>query len=370
MEKEGESHMDEGWEKKALSPKGAADIVSRYGWILRYVPLLVVLSILSLYLRGGVVEMAFGGGSGTESDPYLIATEAHLRDMAAHPLPKDRKHFLQTTDIALSGEWSPIPEFSGRYNGNGHKITDLTIKNDRLTYVGLFGIIEHDGEIRDLTVETSSEGISNSIEDVRSGIIAGKNSGLIENCTTRGRVEDGVLAGGITAYNDGTVKNCVNHAVIASTDVCRYFSAGGIVGMNNDVLTGTTGLITGCTNYGSITAESKTSGIVSENVGTVEYCANHGSVSTKGGIFEIYAGGVAGSNNNDSLIVRCRNTGAVSASGQKRVFAGGIVGINIGRTIDSRSAVDASAQGEPSGHGVVVGRMYSGEIINCGELRQ
>lgn len=362
--------MDEGREQKTLSPKGAVRAVFRCTRILRFVPLLVVLSILSLYLRGGLVETAFGGGSGTESNPYLIASEAHLREIAALPSPHDGKYFLQTADIALSGEWAPIPQFNGRYNGNGHKITGLTIKNDRLLYVGLFGIVGRDGEIRDITVETSPEGITSTIENVRSGIIAGSNSGLIENCITRGRVKDGVLAGGIAACNDGTVKNCVNHAEIASTGVCRYFSAGGIAGMNNGVPAGTTGLVTGCTNYGSITAESETGGIVSENVGTVEYCVNHGPVSAKGRISEIYAGGVAGSNNNNSLIVGCRNTGAVSASGPKRAFAGGIVGINIGRAIDSRSSVDASAQGEPSGHGVVVGRMYSGTIINCGELRQ
>ena len=124
-----------------------------------------------------------------------------------------------------------------------------------------------------------------------SGIIVGCNSGVIENCITRGRVGGGVLAGGITACNDGTVKNCVNHAVIASNGVCSYFSAGGIAGESSDVLTGTTGLITGCTNYGSITAESNAGGIVAENIGTVQDCVNHGPVSAKGSVFGIYAGG-------------------------------------------------------------------------------
>lgn len=365
--------MDEGWGKKALSPKGAAGTLSRYGWILRYVPLLVVLSILSLYLRGGGVETAFGGGSGTESDPYLIATEAHLRDMAAHPLLKDRKHFLQTTDIALSGERSPIPGFNGRYDGNGHKITGLTIKNDRLTYVGLFGSIEHDGEIRDLTVETSPEGITNSTENVSSGIIADRNGGLIENCTTRGRVEDVVLAGGITAYNDGTVKNCVNHAVIASTGVCRYFSAGGIDGINSGLNNvsirrgdgpepSRKALLSRCTNHGQVTAAetfaSCTGGITSQTTWSlIEDCSNSGPVLAEGGSSETVAGGIVGNISSLSEIFRCLNTGTVNALGRKRItVAGGVAGKDWYKVVatDSRSTVKAtvkeeipSRQGEP-----------------------
>ena len=379
--------------KNSLPCKGAARAVSRRGRLVRALFFLALQLALTACARGGdVAPSAFGGGSGTESDPYLIATEAHLRDLATAPALYGGKHFLQIADIRLNGEWVPIGQasddprftgikppvirdFSGRYNGNGHKITGLTIKNNPSQCSGLFGAIGAEGEVRNLTVETSPEGLSSTRDYTLSGIIVGCNSGVIENCITRGRVGGGVLAGGITACNDGTVKNCVNHAVIASNGVCSYFSAGGIAGESSDVLTGTTGLITGCTNYGSITAESNAGGIVAENIGTVQDCVNHGPVSAKGSVFGIYAGGVAGSNKRNSLIARCRNIGTVRASGPKETFAGGLVGMNIGKVIDSYSSVDASAKGNPSGHGVVVGtmltpRMLKRNIINCGKLRQ
>ena len=374
-----------------VSCKGAARAVPRRGRLVRSLSFLALLLALTACVRGGgVAPSAFGGGSGTESDPYLIATEAHLRDLAAAPTLYGGKHFLQIADIRLNGEWVPIGrvsedplftdnknpvirDFSGRYNGNGHKITGLTIKNNPYQCSGLFGSIGAEGEVRNLTVETSPEGLSSTRDYTLSGIIVGYNIGVIENCITRGRVEGGVRAGGIAGINEGVVKNCVNHAAIASNGVCIFFSAGGIAGENNGVRISREGLITGCTNYGPVAAASNAGGIVAENIGTVQDCVNNGSVSAKGDPVDITAGGVAGTNR--TLIARCRNTGTIRASGLKATFAGGLVGVHLGKMTDSYSSVDASAKGDPSGHGVVVGKVLSGgilsrKIINCGKLRQ
>ncbi|WP_297229763.1 hypothetical protein [uncultured Desulfovibrio sp.] len=311
--------MNDRQRKRTLSCKGVARAVFHSGRLVRTLPLLALLLALTACARGGVAPSAFGGGSGTKSDPYLIATEAYLRDIAAAPQLYKGKYFLQTADIKLNGDWKPIGdaayyrEFSGRFDGNGHRITGLTIREDSNGCGSLFGFIGYGGEVRNLIVETSPEGVAPLDWDTRVGIIAAFNRGLIENCITRGRVVNASVAGGTTACNDGTVKNCVNHTVIASNGVCSYFSAGGIAGEISDVLTGTTGLITGCTNYGSITAESNAGGIVAENIGTVQDCVNHGPVSAKGSVFGIYAGGVAGTNR--TLIARCRNTGTIRASG-------------------------------------------------------
>ena len=213
--------MNDRQRKRTLSCKGVARAVFHSGRLVRTLPLLALLLALTACACGGVAPSAFGGGSGTMSDPYLIATEAHLRDIAAAPQLYKGKYFLQTADIKLNGDWKPIGdaayyrEFSGRFDGNGHRITGLTIREDSNGCGSLFGMIRFDGEVRNLTVETSPEGISLDDDNyARAGIIAGCSDGVIENCITRGRLADGGFLGGIVAQNGGIVKNCINYAAI------------------------------------------------------------------------------------------------------------------------------------------------------------
>ena len=95
-------------------------------------------------------------GSGTAEDPWQIATAAQLNsvrnDLTAH--------YILTADIDLSGyeNWEPIgafqslsdaPEdaeiphpdyaFTGSFNGNGHKISNLTVASAQPMGAGLFG---------------------------------------------------------------------------------------------------------------------------------------------------------------------------------------------------------------------------------------
>ena len=391
--------MYERQRQTTVSCKGAARAVSRRGRLVRSLFFLALLLTLTACARGGVTPSAFGGGSGTESDPYLIATEAHLRDIAAAPHLYKGKHFLQTADIRLNGPWRPIGhssyfrecEFAGRFDGNGHTITGLTLKTSP-DYLGLFGIIRFDGEVRNLTVETSPEGISLDDDNyARAGIIAGCSDGVIENCITRGRLADGGFLGGIVAQNGGIVKNCINYAAIeAYSD--NFALAGGIAGTNSGMRgpfnsrrdrrdPSPEAQISRCTNHGQVTSlaafTASAGGITADNMwGTIEDSFNKGIVSAKGSSYHTFAGGVVG--DNGASISRCLNTGAVSASGgisqvdgtRGPAFAGGLVGNNRGRIADSRSAVDATAKGgAPSAHGVVAGDT-PGKVDNCGKLRQ
>ena len=95
-------------------------------------------------------------GSGTAEDPWQIATAEQLNsvrnDLTAH--------YILTADIDLSGyeNWEPIgafrslsdaPEdaeiphpdyaFTGSFNGNGHKISNLTVASAQPMGAGLFG---------------------------------------------------------------------------------------------------------------------------------------------------------------------------------------------------------------------------------------
>ena len=103
----------------------------------------------------------FGGGSGTQSDPYKISTPAHLKELAEwvnqNPLPDQAerkvenfisygKYFIQTgpidmaevTDFEPIGKWA-ANAFAGHYDGQNYPIKNLKI-NTSTQYSGLFGV--------------------------------------------------------------------------------------------------------------------------------------------------------------------------------------------------------------------------------------
>lgn len=87
----------------------------------------------------GIVATSFAGGSGTETDPYEIATASQLAKIAADANSSaDGKvcsgvYYELTADIDLKGhDWVPIANtkakyFAGKIYGNGHIIRNMTI---------------------------------------------------------------------------------------------------------------------------------------------------------------------------------------------------------------------------------------------------
>src|SRR5690606_36027334 len=116
---------------------------------------------LLFFMGNNCFAQTFGGGSGNSaSDPYLISTKAHLDSLAIYvnransPLTFSGKYFRMDTNINMTGSFTPIGKvtfqwgnitaiypFQGNFNGNGHKIKNLTISGDN--YIGLFGYIQN-----------------------------------------------------------------------------------------------------------------------------------------------------------------------------------------------------------------------------------
>ena len=112
----------------------------------------------------------FGGGSGSQSDPYLINNAQHLADLAymvnERNYYKDQ-YFRLTTDITLNDNvlkadgtpntsgtfksWRPIGmygvfsdyDFMGNFDGGGHTIRGLYMMDVDRAYQGLFGSIKN-----------------------------------------------------------------------------------------------------------------------------------------------------------------------------------------------------------------------------------
>jgi hypothetical protein len=173
-----------------------------------------------------VYDLAFDRGKGTEEDPYIIKTAAHLKNVATAP----GAYFKQMSDIDLNtiDNWVPIgnsdDKFTGHYDGNGYEISNLTIDNTD-NYTGLFGWIE-DAEINEVTI-TNADVLGGDY----SGILVGRtSSSLVKNCYTSGSIDAGQRVGGLIGYAyTSIVQNSSSSANVTGTSD----RVGGLVGNSN-----------------------------------------------------------------------------------------------------------------------------------------
>ena len=264
-----------------------------------------------------------------------ISSEDDLKKLAEAVNGGDDKsgvYYRLITDIALSGEWTPVGTaahpFNGVFDGDGNKIDELYISSGN-DYQGLFGYVGKGGIIKNLTV---TGGGDENEADVTGGsyvgAIAGYSSGTIEGCTVEINVDggsSGQYVGGVVGYNTGTVSSCLNDD---TRPVSGHADIGGIAGYNG----GSDALVDGCTNrghVGSYTSGLNVGGIVGLNDGgTVTNCHNYGHAENG----NAYVGGIVGLNRGNGTVSRCNNTGVVSCSASNQfnnnLFLGGIVGSN------------------------------------------
>ncbi|MBV1757024.1 MAG: S-layer homology domain-containing protein [Dethiosulfatibacter sp.] len=263
----------------------------------------------------------FAGGSGSESDPYQIATPQHLDNVRNYL----DKHFIQVEDIDLTDiEWEPIGAFSsgqqfvGSYNGNNKTINRLTIIPDASDqYVGLFGVIGYDWE-DEIYAQLSNISLTNVI-------IRGTELHSVGSLVGR-------------ANNNTTIDNCSAFGEINALDN-RGYAIGGLVGDNSATLTNSEANVT---IYVSPTGTgTKAGGLAGHNGGSIDNCFATGDVTGND-----YVGGLLGWHTNNPL-TNSYSTGNVT--GDESV--GGLIGLAWGITEKSFS----------NGH--VNGNSYVGGLI-------
>lgn len=244
-----------------------------------------LITLFILLLICGLVKAQFGG-SGTSGDPYLINSANQMASLAIYVNSGTNysgKYFLLQNNIDLSAypNWTPIGTssypFNGTFDGNGHKITNLTI-NTTGTYIGLFGNLS--GTIKNLGLENVN--ITSTLSYV--GGLAGKVSGTITNCyVTSGTITGGNYVGGVCGYiNSGSISQCWSSGL-------------------------------------SITGDSYVGGLGGYTTGSaISNCYSESSVLAN----VQYAGGLIGFDNSNGSIVNCYSNGHVNTGSYK----GGLVG--------------------------------------------
>ena len=189
---------------------------------------------------------------------FFIYTAEHLAWVAKEV--NEGNEFLDTiitlkANIDLSGkEWTPIGAiamydsesargFCGTFNGDGYKISNLTITKmnrlfDGLSFLGLFGFV-NDAEIANVAVVDCNI----AVFDERCGyigiaapLIGSESDSLVYNCYASGTVVSERGACGLIGFSEGYVANCYSEVNLYGYPD----SIAGIVGMS------WTGFVTRC----------------------------------------------------------------------------------------------------------------------------
>lgn len=240
---------------------------------------------------------------------------------------------ILTADIDMAdicgetiGNWEPIAEYAGTFDGDNHFIKNLYIYNNEDEYTGLFGKALEDSLIKNVTMEdfqiTSSKA---------AGSLVGVSLGTVENCHSNGQLTaTGKVSGGLCGVGEIMI-NCSNRGTVNGVDT----TVGGVVGEMN-------GTIEKCWNEGTVEGSGDYVGGVMGNLmedinhGKLPVfatdCYNTGKVANSTN----KAGGVVGHAHN-FVINRCYNLGEVNAIAS----AGGIVAVaSSERKADKQSVIE------------------------------
>lgn len=282
---------------------------------------------------------AFGaiGGNGSAAEPYTINSLEDLKEFRDKVNDGDDysgKTVVLNADITMDSEsWTPIGDgsrsgsgatgdsFSGIFDGNGKKITRLTISGSAGAdqAMGLFGVVKG-GTVKDLTLEGVEINLSgNECAGGAIGLMVG--SATADTITVSGTVSakrgNGGIVGRMTI--EGTISNCINNAAITATGGAN---AGGIIGAAYYTGVGKEMNISGCTNNGAVTGNSgAVGGIAGLSSANVSGCKNTAPVTGNG----TSVGGVIGEQQNYGSILSCSNTANVT-NDSEGFGTGGIVG--------------------------------------------
>lgn len=222
----------------------------------------------------------YGGGTGTQSDPYQISTAQHLANLAY--MVNDGKeykgkYFVMTNDITLNENviasdgkntqhnydqykiWKPIGRcgyfsddvFHGTFDGRGHTVKGMVIYNNKKgdIFNGLFGIVEEavvkNIHMEDCYIQCDDENPKQLLNGFATyGFVCGiaRNS-TFTNCTVSGSfmkfnaivyANIGGIVGQVKGGSVTRISNCAfdgnfKYSVPNVTEVSGY-NIGGIVG--------------------------------------------------------------------------------------------------------------------------------------------
>ena len=254
-------------------------------------------------------------GSGTVTDPYIIADVTDLQDIESSLAAY--YELAQDIDASSAYTWNgntgflPISNFTGQLDGKGYTISGLPIARSGSTNQALFGTISGTAVLKNIKLSgvliLSNSNYAASLVAYISGTTC-----TITNCSATGTVEitgsTTDYVGGLIGYMEGgTVSGCHSACVVTGAD--DY--AGGFVART------AAGTITECHATGAVVlTDNYGGGFVGYNNANISKCYATGAVTV-----DDYGGGFVGAQNTGT-IQDCYARGAVTGDN-----IGGFIGI-------------------------------------------
>ena len=325
-----------------------------------------------------------GSGNGTENDPYLIYNETQLYQMSNF-LGQEGVVFKLMKDLDLtnfiaenfpSEGWTPVgvesSHYKGKFLGNNHSISGLSINKRTIDNVGLFGYIDG-ATIQDLTVQGTdvignlyvgvlvgnaiNSTISNCSAELTGssmlvasdgavGAITGRcENSTITNCSYTGNVTGSGVVGGIAG---SVIQSMVSYCTMNGNLDGSIQMVGAIAGAMQ------TTTLTNCDANGNVSGGEFTGGIVGRiltGTSTLNNCKYTGDItgciSTAGVVGQLDSGSSVSFNN-------CHSKGKITNTGG---YTGGIVGVSRGGCIEGMESC--------SHFGDIAGVNYVGGLIGA-----
>lgn len=272
------------------------------------------------------------GGTGTVEDPYLISTTGDFEQMALEP----GKNYKMVADVDMakaSQWWTPVKNFTGSLDGDGHTIYNLGVKTTE-DHAGLFGTLDLNGIAKNLIFVNPIVEVTNTNQFA--GVLAGETNytydgkgqatnvdsifvygakisgddqqfiaagGLVGSANLKTKINNCSFQGEITLPNTENVGGIVGqtrsgssvNACYANVNATAKTVLGGIVG-----IAGTPHdycKFTNCEVRGQLTAENAVGGFVGDNYfNAISNVVSHADiVATKKSAWNGYAaGGIIG----------------------------------------------------------------------------
>ena len=212
--------------------------------------------------------------------------------------------------------WNPLgtadAPFNTTFHGNGHTISNLTVKRSTHYRGGLFGELGSDSIIRNLGLE---------------GVTVSARGATASNPGDHG-------VGGLAGVNRGLIYHTYTTGVVAGKGQQRY--SGGLVGLN-------LGRILASYSNASVSGDYDVGGLVGHNKGSVIWTYATGDVSHRG--FD--AGGLVGEQSSDGEIKYSYSTGDVT-DGNSNSPAGGLTSDKSDSGTITQSYFDSDRSNRPS----------------------
>lgn len=228
--------------------------------------------------------------------------------------------------------WLPIGDyedlFSGSFNGNNHKISNLYIYDSDGYDLELFGYFDA-GEISNLGLED----INISGNNYFGGLVGEMDSGEITNCYTTGNIYEisgqGYIGGLVGGNYGGDITNSYSETNIYSNVSGPAFYYGGLIGQNFD------GYVNNCYATGFVSGPTDVGGLIGINFGgdiTNSYATGDVNVLTTNAVG---GGGFIG--DNEGTITNSYSFGNVTRVAGSNTAFGGFTGYNGGTITKSYS---------------------------------